>query len=159
MYRAVLAVVTLFVLAMLPGELSAQNQVGQEIREMIRADNEYVKQNLRARPGTYSEEGALEFWSSGGLSQVVPPDAPPQEWEAFNLTPKHIRVISLAEDVAMAMYYVEGSFKEKGHDPVDHYMTRAMQVFVKEGGEWKIRASHWSPILGGSGTQQTAIER
>ena len=29
------------------------------------------------------------------------------------------------------------------------------QVFVKEGGKWKIRSSHWSPISGGSGTTQT----
>lgn len=159
MYRAVAAFVALFALAILPAQVLGQSEVGQQIRDLIRSDNEYTRQNLRARPGTYSEDGALEFWSSGGLSQVVPPDAPPQEWEAFNLVPKHIRVIPLAEGVALAMYYVEGSFQEKGHAPVDHYMTRASQVFVMEGSEWKIRSSHWSPIVGGSGTQQTAIVR
>lgn len=159
MYRAVSALVALFTLAILPAQVMGQSEVGQEIRDLIRSDNEYVRENLRARPGTYAENGGLEFWSSGGLSQFVPSDAPPQEYEAFNLNPKHIRVISLAEGVAMAMYYVEGSFQEKGQGPVDHYMTRASQVFVKEGGEWKIRASHWSPITGGSGTQQTAIVR
>lgn len=159
MQRVIPAVVALFILALLPGQVLGQNQVGQEIRELIRSDNEYTRQNLQERPGSYSENGALEFWSSGGLSQVVPPDAPPQRYEAFNLVPKHIRVISLADGVAVAMYYVEGSFQEEGHEPVDHYMTRATQVFVRENGEWKIRASHWSPIVGGSGTQQTAIVR
>ena len=30
-------------------------------------------------------------------------------------------------------------------------------VLVKEGGTWKIRASHWSPVSGGSGTTQTTL--
>ena len=40
----------------------------------------------------------------------------------------------------------------------DHYLTRVMAVFVKEDGAWKIRAAHWSPLTGGKGTSQTAID-
>ena len=54
------------------------------------------------------------------------------------------------------MYYSEGSMTPKGSKPVGHYMTRVTQAFVKENGEWRIRASHWSPIMGGAGTSQTA---
>jgi hypothetical protein len=57
----------------------------------------------------------------------------------------------------MAQFYVEGSFHQTGQPPVGDYFTRATQVFVKEDGEWKIRAAHWSPVVGGTGTKQTAI--
>jgi len=40
---------------------------------------------------------------------------------------------------------------------VSHYLTRVTQVYVKEGGSWKIRASHWSPVSGGSGTSQSSL--
>jgi hypothetical protein len=33
-----------------------------------------------------------------------------------------------------------------------------MQVFVKEGGDWKIRTAHWSPLMGGAGTSQSVIK-
>jgi ketosteroid isomerase-like protein len=49
--------------------------------------------------------------------------------------------------------------KPKGAPAVNHYLTRVTQVFVKEDGKWKIRASHWSPISGGSGTTQTSLEK
>jgi hypothetical protein len=41
---------------------------------------------------------------------------------------------------------------------VSHYMTRVSEVYVKEDGEWKLRSAHWSPVTGGSGTSQSALE-
>ena len=74
------------------------------------------------------------------------------------MTVKHVEVIILVpEKAAVAMYYQEGSMKPKGAPAVSHYMTRVTQAFVKEGGIWKVSASHWSPITGGSGTSQTSI--
>ncbi len=35
---------------------------------------------------------------------------------------------------------------------------RITEVYVKEGGKWKTRAAHYSPIAAGSGTNQTAID-
>ncbi len=65
----------------------------------------------------------------------------------------------LADDqVAVAQFYVEGAFKVTGQPAVTDYMTRATQVFVNEDGEWKVRAAHFSPIVGGSGTPQRALE-
>ena len=31
-------------------------------------------------------------------------------------------------------------------------------TYYNEDGKWKVRASHWSPIQGGSGTSQTSTE-
>jgi len=45
----------------------------------------------------------------------------------------------------------------KGAQPVDHYLTRATEVFVKEGDSWMVRAAHWSPIVGGTGIKETAL--
>jgi hypothetical protein len=46
----------------------------------------------------------------------------------------------------------------KGLPAVPNYRTRVTQVFVKEEGDWKIRAAHWSPLMGGAGTSQTVIK-
>ena len=70
----------------------------------------------------------------------------------------HVLVVILVpKKAAVAMYYSEGSMKPKNAPAVSHYLTRVTQVYVKEGGTWKIRASHWSPVSGGSGTSQTAL--
>jgi hypothetical protein len=68
-------------------------------------------------------------------------------------------VIPLGDDSAVARYYVEGSYQDVGAAPVSNYFTWAMEVYVKEGGAWKVRAAHWSPVVGGRGTEQTAIVR
>jgi len=161
MYKFVAAVMAFFTLVVIPGQLLAQDQdpVVQEIRAVINATYAYAAENLEDQPGGYSAEGALEFWSSGGLVQNVPPDSPVQTYESFNLVPKYIWVVSLAEDVAMAQFYVEGSFQPTGQPPVDHYFTRATEIFVRENGEWMIRGSHWSPVVGGRGTPDTAVIR
>ena len=56
------------------------------------------------------------------------------------------------------MYYVEGNYQDKGSENNANYLTRAMQVYVKEEGGWKIRAAHWSPLTGGKGTTETAVQ-
>jgi hypothetical protein len=159
MFRAVSAVLVVFGMLALPGQVYAQGQdpVTQEIRQVITSSYEYTRENLRDETGTYHSSGSLEFWSSGGLAQRVPADEPARTYESFSLVPKYIWVISLSDDVAMAQFYVEGSYQETGAAPVDNYFTRATQVFVKENGEWKIRGAHWSPVQGGTGTKQTAI--
>jgi len=107
----------------------------------------------------YSKNGALEFWSSGGLLNTIDPSGRPETYDAVNITPKHIEVVVLAPGkAAVAMYYSEGYLKPKGAEAVGHYLTRVSQSFVKEGKEWKTRTSHWSPVMGGSGTSQTGKE-
>jgi hypothetical protein len=106
-------------------------------------------------PGTYSQEGSVEFWSSGGLLQQIPTEML-REYEFNTLTVKHITVIPLSADAAVAHMYVEGSVHMKGLQPVPNYLTRSTLVMVLENGDWVTRAAHWSPIQGGAGTNQTA---
>ena len=145
----------------LPSLVQAQNQnpVVQEVRQTIMAGYAYAAETLKAQPNTVSAEGSLEYWSSGGLSNNVSADDPGPSYVSFNMVPKFIRVIPMGDTYATAMYFVEGSYQEVGADPVSHYFTRAMEVYVKENGEWKVRAAHWSPVVGGTGTMQTAVVR
>lgn len=135
----------------------AQSDTEKEVTQTIVDSNAYTNKNLKGQGDEYSSKGALEFWSSGGLLQEIAPGGRPDDFDAVNITPKHIRVITLVEgQAAVAHYYAEGSLKPKGATAVSHYMTRVTQVFVKEAGKWKIRSSHWSAISGGSGTSQAA---
>ena len=128
----------------------------EDIIKQIMASNNYVNKN-KTNMSEYSKDGALEFWSSGGLLHEVGPGGRSDEYESFNMSIKHVEVLILVpKKAAVAMYYSEGSMTPKASKPVGHYMTRVTQAFVKENGEWRIRASHWSPIMGGAGTSQTA---
>ena len=136
----------------------ADSATEQEIKKLIMEDNAYTKQQLRGKEDTLSSEGSLEFWSSGGLLHKLRADLPPQEFESYAIDVKHIQVITLVPGkAAVAQYYSEGSMDGKNEPAVHGYRTRATQVFVKEDGEWKIRAAHWSPIAGGSGTSSVSV--
>lgn len=147
------------VLGMMLQPVTALADTAAEIKKEIMDSNAYVKNNLKDIDGGISKHGAVEFWSSGGLVQFVAADAPIGEYENFSLTPKHIQVVVLDEGKsAVAMYYSEGSFHQKGNAPVAHYMTRITEVYVKEGKNWVVRAAHYSPIAAGSGTSQSSID-
>lgn len=158
------AVILLALAAMvLPGSAGASSHedggVAAEIKAMIMEASQFTRKNLKDQEGGISKDGALHFWSSGGLMQRVAPDSEPVEYDFYANDPKHIKVIELpGGESAVAMYYSEGTFKEKGRDAVGHYMTRVLEVYVKEDGEWVNRAAHWSPVAGGSGTKQTAVD-
>ena len=130
----------------------------EEIKKQIMDNNEYSNKNNRSI-NEYSKNGALEYWSSGGLIQEIDSDGRPEEYDYVNIKVKHIEVVVLVpKKAAVAMYYSEGSMKPKNSPAVNHYLTRVTQAYVNENGKWKIRASHWSPIQGGSGTSQTSTE-
>ncbi len=136
----------------------ADSATEQEIKKLIIEGNAYTKQQLKGKEDTLSSEGSLEFWSSGGLLHKLSADLSPQEFESFAIDVKHIHVITLVPGkAAVAQYYSEGSMEAKNEPAVHSYRTRATQVFVKEDGEWKIRAAHWSPIAGGSGTSSVSV--
>jgi len=145
----------LLLILLAPAAGFAQSATETEVTETILENFRYLNENLTSKPDTYSSQGALEFWSSGGLlNEVSSRDT--DVYDVFNITPKDIRVIPIVEgQAAVAHYYSEGAMQPKGFPGVSHYMTRASQVFVKEGGAWKVRSSHWSPISSGSGTTQT----
>ena len=130
----------------------------EEVKKTIEDDFAYLNKNKKSK-NEYSKNGALEFWSSGGLLHKIDASGRPETYDEVNLSPKHIEVLVLAPGkAAAAFYYSEGSLKPKGSAGVDHYLTRVSQTFVKEGGKWKTRSSHWSPVKGGSGTSQTGKE-
>ena len=136
------------------GQAQAQKDAA-EIKALIL--DEQSKANSGNYENNYSSEGAIEFWSSGGLMVEIQPDGRNFHGGEQNLTRKHIQVISLVPGkAAVAYYYSEGSIKPKNSDAVKVYRTRVSQTFIKEGDAWKIRTSHWSPMSGGSGTTQVA---
>ena len=142
-----------------PSLAYGQTQTEREVAQTIMESAEYVTTNLMGQTDSYSRHGAFEFWSSGGLLNEIPPNGRGGQWDAINITPKHIKVIPLVEgQAAVALYYSEGMMKPKGSAAVSNYLTRVTQVFVKEDGKWKVRSSHWSAVTGGSGTTQTVLE-
>ena len=82
-----------------------------------------------------------------------------RKFDDYNLHSKHIKVIEINPTTAVAMYYVEGNVQHKESVNNANYLTRVMQVYVKEKDGWKIRAAHWSPLVGGKGTTETAIKK
>jgi hypothetical protein len=137
---------------------SQTNSVTNEIKALILEDqriaNESNEQILN-----YSEQGALEFWSSGGLLHTMTNELQVNRFDDISLQAKHIEVISIANgEAAVAMYYNEGSLKPLNGASVSHYLTRITQVFVKENDKWVVVAAHYSPVTGGSGTSQSSVE-
>jgi hypothetical protein len=130
----------------------------EDIREQIYDNLKYFNDNNQS-PGEYSKHGALEFWSSGGLMQEIRAGEQPSVYESVSLSYKHMEVIVLVpKKAAVVMYYSEGSLKTQNSPTVNHYLTRVTQALVKEDGRWKVRASHWSPVKGGSGTTATTLD-
>ena len=69
----------------------------------------------------------------------------------FDFKPKYIEVDVLEKDkIAIAYYYLVGSYTINGKSKSD-YRTRVSQVFVKEGGNWKVKSGHFTQLHGGSG--------
>lgn len=151
-------IIGMLALLSLPGPASSQASVEEQIRETVLRSYELTTTTLSDLPEETSEKGSLAFWSSGGLLQQVSNEDAPVTYDSFHLVPKHIQVISLGEGAGVAQFYVEGSYQPTDGAPVTHYLTRATQVFVLEDGEWKVRAAHFSPVTGGSGTHVTAVK-
>ena len=152
-----LALLSLLTLPALAAADADAADTATEVARTIEWIYAQTRENSASPPGQVASDGSDEFWSSGGLMQHARADATPRRWESFNLHAKHIKVIPLVEgQVALAMYYLEGSMQPAGYPPVSHYMTRVSEVYVNEEGQWKRRAAHWSAISGGGGTSQSA---
>ncbi len=157
MKKTIFALVGILIFA--ATSVQADTATEEEIKKVILDDNAYTKEHLKGAEDTVSSEGSLEFWSSGGLLHEVDAELEPDEFDSFAIDVKHIHVITLVPgEVAVAQFYSEGSMDRKNGSAVSNYRTRATQVFVKENGKWKVRAAHWSPIAGGSGTSATSLE-
>jgi len=153
---SILILVLILALGFVPNVATADGHIEAEVRQAIIDFFAHTRANGEEHPDETASDGSLEFWSSGGLMHSTAADDPPGRFTSFELTPKHIEVILLGEDAAVAMYYSEGSMQPEGSPVVPHYLTRVTEVLVKEDGRWKRRAAHWSAVRGGSGTSQAS---
>ena len=130
-----------------------------EVRQVILDDLAHANQELEQDPMRLSKDGSKEFFSSGGLLNHLDRTSGGNTFEMFEGSIKHIEVVVLVEgQAAVAHFYQEAMMKPTGLPVVPNYRTRVTQIFVKEEGGWKIRAAHWSPLMGGAGTSQTVIK-
>ena len=130
-----------------------------EVRQVILDDLAHMNQELNQDPMRLSKDGSKEFFSSGGLLNYLDRTSGGNTFEMFEGSIKHIEVVVLVEgQAAVAHFYQEAMMKPTGLPAVPNYRTRVTQIFVKEEGDWKIRAAHWSPLMGGAGTSQTVIK-
>ena len=129
-----------------------------EVRQVILDDLAHANQELNQDPMRLSKDGSKEFFSSGGLLNHLDRTSGGNTFEMFQGSIKHIEVVVLVEgQAAVAHFYQEAMMQPTGLPAVPNYRTRVTQIFVKEEGDWKIRAAHWSPLMGGAGTSQTVI--
>ena len=129
-----------------------------EVRQVILDDLAHANQELNQDPMRLSKDGSKEFFSSGGLLNHLDRTSGGNTFEMFEGSIKHIEVVVLVEgQAAVAHFYQEAVMQPMGLPAVPNYRARVTQVFVKEDGDWKIRAAHWSPLMGGAGTSQTVI--
>ena len=130
-----------------------------EVRQVILDELAHMNQELNQDPMRLSKDGSKEFFSSGGLLNHLDRTSGGNTFEMFEGSIKHIEVVVLVEgQAAVAHFYQEAMMKPTGLPAVPNYRTRVTQIFVKEEGNWKIRAAHWSPLMGGAGTSQTVIK-
>ena len=130
-----------------------------EVRQVILDDLAHANQELNQDPMRLSKDGSKEFFSSGGLLNHLDRTSGGNTFEMFQGSIKHIEVVVLVEgQAAVAHFYQEAMMQPTGLPAVPNYRTRVTQIFVKEEGDWKIRAAHWSPLMGGAGTSQTVIK-
>ena len=130
-----------------------------EVRQVILDDLAHANQELNQDPMRLSKDGSKEFFSSGGLLNHLDRTSGGNTFEMFEGSIKHIEVVVLVEgQAAVAHFYQEAMMQPTGLPAVPNYRTRVTQIFVKEEGGWKIRAAHWSPLMGGAGTSQTVIK-
>ena len=130
-----------------------------EVRQVILDHLAHMNQELNQDPMRLSKDGSKEFNSSGGLLNHLERTSGGNTFEMFEGSIKHIEVVVLVEgQAAVAHFYQEAMMQPTGLPAVPNYRTRVTQIFVKEEGDWKIRAAHWSPLMGGAGTSQTVIK-
>ena len=138
---------------------TAMADTDTEVRQVILDHLAHMNQELNQDPMRLSKDGSKEFFSSGGLLNHLDRTSGGNTFEMFEGSIKHIEVVVLVEgQAAVAHFYQEAMMKPTGLPAVPNYRTRVTQIFVKEEGGWKIRAAHWSPLMGGAGTSQTVIK-
>ena len=151
--------VSLLIIASCAMSVQLRADTAAEVRAVVVANIEYTNKELAQDPQRISSKGSKEFFSSGGLLNEINRASLDNTFVAFKGSVKHIDVTVLVEgEAAVAHYYPEAVMQPTGSAAVPNYRTRVTQAFVKEDGAWKIRAAHWSPLVGGAGTSQAVVK-
>ena len=66
----------------------------------------------------------------------------------YDVTVMYPNAAQLSDTVVLARYYLEGSISAGGRD-VGNYRTRVTHIWVKEGGKWRSKSWHFSPLHNG----------
>ena len=127
---------------------SEEDSIAAEIEQAI------ATSNVSGDWGALSKHGSREFWSNGGPLLEIDPSSPPTEFDELELEISDLEVMPLRGGVVVAMYTTKGTLKPKDLPAVPNYHVRVTAVFVKEDGQWKYRARHFSPAAGGAGTSE-----
>jgi len=93
--------------------------------------------------------------SSGGLWEYSVQDIEQAQEDTenvkFDINPNHVHVDMVTDDVMVVTYYLVGTIQPDDDKAINNYRTRASQVWVKVGGDWKIKHEHFSALFGGQG--------
>lgn len=66
----------------------------------------------------------------------------------YDVEVKYPNAVSLSDTVVLARYYLEGTLVGE-KSTVSNYRTRVTHIWVKEGGKWKSKSWHFSPLHDG----------
>ena len=136
--------------------------IAEDKSEVIDAVNSHWKyqneKNWKKFVGTMHSKGTMNGDSNGSFwfrQESTVSAITANGWGSpsnkFDFKPKYIEVDVLEKDkIAIAYYYLVGSYTINGKSKSD-YRTRVSQVFVKEGGNWKVKSGHFTQLHGGSG--------
>ena len=128
-----------------------------EVVDLVNKHWEYQNtKDWKKYAGTFHSGGNMNGDSNGSFwYELVPTvqgmteNRKPGDKSNFNA--RYIEVdVLVPGKAAVAYYYLVGSFTLRGVTKSD-YRTRVSQVFVTEGGKWKIKSGHFSPLHSGSG--------
>ena len=109
-------------------------------------------QDFATQVALASDKGTLDANSDGSFFRTSP-RVSAEELAELMVGSQATRVFypeatELAKDVVMVRYYLEGVV-ESPAGTVPNYRTRVTTVVVRESGDWKIRAWHFSPLHDG----------
>lgn len=109
-------------------------------------------QDLQTQVELTSDKGTLDANSDGSFFRTSPKPSV-EELEELMLGTQATKVFypeatEIADGVVMVRYYLEGVI-ESPMGTVPNYRTRVSSILVRESGDWKMRAWHFSPLHDG----------
>ena len=124
-----------------------------DVRKLIHKHYKAINSgDMKTSPSTMHSKGNISGYSNGAVCYTQNPSVIAQNDPLdFNMTAHYVDVEVVAPGkVAIAYFYLTGSYNIDGVQS-NNYRTRVSKVLVKEGKQWKIRLSHYTPFFSGDG--------